>query len=124
MKFDDLGFGERLSTAAGAKRAALAKFQARPGPDDPTVQERHAARAAVNAARDTRVAEREAARASAAEAERIAREERKAQAALENAARMEREAIEAVENAEREAVLETERKAARDARYAARKLRR
>jgi hypothetical protein len=124
MKFHDHRFGDRLSTAADAKLAALTKFQARPRPDDPTVQERRAARAAVNAARDLRAAERETARARAAEAERIARAEREAQAAVEQAARLEREALEAIEKATREAALEAERKTARDARYAARKVRR
>ena len=60
--YKDKDFGERLSTAAAARRAMLERFRARPGPDDPAVAERRAARQAVSVAREARVAEREAAR--------------------------------------------------------------
>jgi hypothetical protein len=39
---DDKGFRERLNTAAAAKKAALEKFRARAGADDPAVMERQA----------------------------------------------------------------------------------
>ena len=104
-KFDD-----RLSTAAKAKQAALEKFRTKPKPNDPAVIEQLAARAAIAVARDTRLAERKAAKEAedrAREEERIAREA--------EAARL------AAEKAIQDAALELQRKAARDARYAARK---
>ena len=58
----DQQFTERLSTAASARRAMLEKFQARRAVDDPAARERRAAQEALRAARETRVAEREAAR--------------------------------------------------------------
>jgi Family of unknown function (DUF6481) len=111
---------DRLSDATAAKQAMVAKFLRRPGLDDPAVAERRAARAAVSAARDARLAEREAQRA--AEKERIA-SEREARAMAEEAQRaIEAERV-AAEKAATEAELEVQRKAARDARYAARKAR-
>jgi Family of unknown function (DUF6481) len=94
-------FNERLSTAAKARQAALERFRARPRADDPSVVERRAARLATSQARDARKATR------AAEAARL-----KEEAIRRNA-----------EEAAREILLEAERKAARDARYAARKAR-
>src|SRR3954463_10469298 len=58
----DRQFTERLSTAASARRAMLEKFQARRTVDDPAARERRAAQDAMRAARETRMAEREAAR--------------------------------------------------------------
>jgi hypothetical protein len=109
-------FGERLSAAKTAKQAMAAKFLQRPGNDDPAVIERRKAREAVSAARDTRIAEREAAKAASA-AEAAKQQERNA---VEMAAEQERAAAEKVAA---DATLELERKAARDARYAARKAR-
>jgi hypothetical protein len=115
MKHQDLG--ERLNAARNARDAMAAKFRQRPGSDDPAAAERRAARAAVSAARETRMAERKAARL--AEEARIAAE-READAAerVEQAKRM------AAEKEADDARLEAERKASRDARYAARKARR
>lgn len=109
-------FGDRLDAARDAKQAMAAKFRQRPGPDDPAVAERRAARAAVSAARDARIAEREAQRV--AEGARVTAE-REALVA-EQAEQEKRAASEKVEN---DVKLEAERKAARDARYAARKAR-
>jgi hypothetical protein len=98
--YKDKGFSERLSTAADARRATLERFRTKPGPDDPAVVERRAARQAISAAREARVAAR--------------------QAALEAEA-----ARQAAEQADHDAALEAaDRKAARDARYAAPKARR
>src|SRR6476661_4818546 len=85
---------ERQNASAEAKKAMLEKFRASPGPDDPAVVERRAAREAMLAERTARAAEREAA---------------------EMAARA------AAEQAEREAAALAEQKAARDERYKARK---
>ena len=70
-KNDD--FNNRLTSAAQAKNALLERFRARPGPDDPAVIARREAQAAVEAAREVRVAERKAARE--AEAIRLAAEQ-------------------------------------------------
>jgi hypothetical protein len=109
-------FGDRMEAAAKAREAALEKFRARPSPDDPAIAAKKAEREAIVRAREARQAEKEAAKA----AETAARAE---QEALDRAAKAEREEREAVERIEREAALEIEKKAARDARYAARKAR-
>jgi Family of unknown function (DUF6481) len=111
---------DRLNAAVAAKQAALDRFRARPGPDDPAVREQQAARKAISAARDVRAAERKAARE--AEVQRQAAEQAAAQAAQTEREGEERRA--AVEAAARAVALETERKAERDRRYAARKARR
>jgi hypothetical protein len=112
---------ERQNASAQAKKAMLEKFRAAPGPDDPAVAERRAAREAMVVERTARAAQREVAqRAHEAElAQQTAR-------AAELAAQAEREAAEikvqaAAERAEREAAVLAEQKAARDERYAARK---
>ncbi|MBA1155272.1 DUF6481 family protein [Microvirga mediterraneensis] len=114
MKHKD--FGERLQVSQSAKQAMVAKFRQRPGPDDPAVSERRAARAAVSAAREVRLAERDAKRLAEEANLAMAREAHAAdQAAQERRAAAEKE--------ESDARHEMERKAARDARYAARKAR-
>jgi hypothetical protein len=113
-------FTNRLTSSANAKNALLERFRARPGPDDPAVVARRAEQAAIEAAREIRIAERKAARE--AEAARLAaeqaalEEERKAQD-VELLARKAEEAARAEQRA-------AEAKAARDARYAARRARR
>lgn len=113
-------FNDRLTTAAKAKSAALAKFRTRPGPDDAVVRERQAALTAIATAREARMAERQ--RAREAEAARQA-EELALQQAAERALKVE-EAKRAAEEVARVAALAVEQKAARDARYAARQGRR
>ena len=112
---------QRQNDAAQAKKALLEKFRAEPGPDDPVVAERRAAREVIHASRIARAAQREAAK-QAHEAELA----RQAARAAELAAQAEREAAELAvraeaERAEREAAILAEQKAARDERYAARK---
>jgi len=109
-------FSERLSAARDAKQAMAAKFRQRPGHNDPAVAERRAARMAVSAARDTRLAEREARRLA-----KITRITAEREALAVEQAEQDKRA--AAEKAEDEVRLEAERKAARDARYAARKSR-
>src|SRR5215470_4142429 len=92
MSFQDPDHQQRKSAAAAAKQAMLQKFRA--ASEDPEVARRHAARVAMNEARLVRMAEREAEEA---------------------------EALLAAEEAKRAILLEAEQKAARDARYAARK---
>ena len=115
MKHQD--FGERLNAAKDAKQAMAAKFRQRPGLDDPAVAERRAARASVSAAREARLAEREAKRI-ADDARMAAEREARAAEQVEQDERM------AAEKVASDARLEVDRKAARDARYAARKARR
>jgi len=112
-----MDFNERRKAAQEARQAQLEKFRAQPKPDDPKVAEKIAERAAVMQARETRLAERKAARE--AEAKRLAAEE-----AARIAAEKARIAEEAARKAAEERALEAQRKASRDARYAARKARR
>src|SRR3954468_14425477 len=87
----DQQFTERLSTAASARRAMLEKFQARRPFDDPAVRERRAAQEALRAARETRMAEQEAARR--AKQERLSAERAEREVALERERRAAREAL-------------------------------
>jgi hypothetical protein len=105
-------FDDRLSAAAAAKQALLERFRARPAADDPAEVARQAALKAIADARDIRAAERKAAKD--AEAARVA---------AEQVARRVQEQVAATEAKARAATLEAERKAARDAKYAARKAR-
>ncbi|BAV49298.1 hypothetical protein MesoLj113a_06050 [Mesorhizobium sp. 113-1-2] len=121
---------ERRNAANEAKKALLERFKSKPAADDPAVLARQAERKAILEAREIREAEKarlkqeklareaveKAEREAAAEAARIAAEE----AALAEAK------IKEAEETERIARLladEAERKAKRDARYAARKQR-
>jgi hypothetical protein len=108
--FKEPSFADRQKAAQEARKNILEKFRAKPGLNDPAVQQRQAEREAQAAERAKAKLVREAAKA-----EQKARE---AEAAAEALALIAREKEEA---AAREAALEAERKAARDARYAARK---
>ncbi len=110
---------ERQTNAAAAKKAMLEKFRA--AAEDPAIAERRAARTVIHQARLVRIAEREAAK-RAREAE-LAAEAARAAELLAQAEREAKqlEAMIAAEKADRAAALEAEQKAARDARYAARK---
>lgn len=121
---------ERRNAANEAKQALLARYKARPSEDDPAVQARKAERAAILEAREKRNIEKEKLKQ-----ERLAREaeERQVREAAEEAARLEAEArateeakareMEETERISRVLADEAERKAKRDARYAARKAR-
>lgn len=106
-------FTERLQNKAKAKQALIEKLKARPAADDPAVLKRQAERKAIAEAREARAAKRAEEKAKQ-EAERLAREEAER---LEEERRIAEEAVAA-------AKLLAEQKAARDARYAARKARR
>jgi hypothetical protein len=122
--FKDLGLLDRRAAAATAKKAALERFRAQPGADDPSVAQRDKARRAVTEARGLRAEERVAAKL-AREVQLAEQKVRDAvlakQAAQES---KERAAREKREIADREVALNAERKVERDARYAARKSRR
>ncbi|MFC4172056.1 DUF6481 family protein [Microvirga sp. GCM10011540] len=119
--FRDKGFGDRLSTAESARKAMQQRFQSKAAMDDPALAERKAARQAVSAAREVRLAEREAAKLADKAREAA---EREARETAERNLRLEEQARETLEREERQVALEIEQKAARDARYAARKARR
>ena len=113
-------YQDRQTASAKAKSALLERFRARPAPDSPEVLEQQAARAAIAAARNARIAERQAAREAAAV--RLAAEQA-ALAAAEKIRAAEQVAQDAA-HSERALELAAQQKAARDARYAARNARR
>ena len=99
--FKDPSFHDRAASAAQAKQRALEKLKARPPIDPAVLEERKAAQAL-----------RDAEAAKAAEEKKAAREREKAE---------KRERAAAAVPAPRPELTEAEKKAARDARYAARK---
>ena len=99
-------FNDRASRAADAKKALLERFKTRPAPDAEAVAARTAA------------AEKRAQKSAEAKAAREADRQRK----VEERLAAEREAVESVErHKQKMADLLVMQKAARDARYAARK---
>ena len=112
-------FDERRNTAEAAKKAKLEKFRALTAQINEGAAERQATRQEIVAARDARAAEREAARLAN---EARSAEDQAAREIVVKAEQTERDAKTA-EQAEREVASGAERKAARDARYAARKSR-
>jgi hypothetical protein len=103
--FSQPDFKERISLAAEARQKALDKLRAKPPVDEAVLAERRAAHAA-----------RVEAEAQAREAKRLAREQEKAEKLA-----LQREAAELAERAKPVPLTDAEKKAARDARYAARK---
>jgi hypothetical protein len=119
-KFQQPGIGERLSAAASAKRLAQKSFRATADVNDPEVLRKRANRLEQASAREGRLRERKLAQEMQDVAELAARN---AKEMTEKAEREEREALERAAQASRTAALEQEKKAERDARYAARKVR-
>jgi hypothetical protein len=109
-------YSNRMQNAAAARKALLEKFKSQPKADDPAVQERVAQQVALAKARD----ERTAAKKAQKEAERLAAE---AEAKRLEEARVAAEKEARRLEGERALALLAEQKAARDARYAARKSR-
>lgn len=107
---------DRLQNKNHAKQALLKKLSQMPKADDPEVLARKAARVA---AAEKRRLEKEARAAAKVEAERLRLE----QEAAEKIAQAELAAKLAREEADRQVAMLAEQKAARDARYAARKKR-
>ncbi len=110
--FKEPSFTDRQKAAQQARQNNLNKFRSQPGPDDPEVKQRQAEREVQATERAKAKVARDAAKAE--------QKRREAEAAAEAAVKLAREKEEA---AARETALEAERKAARDARYAARKKR-
>lgn len=123
---------DRAKASEAARKSAQARFAALlPNPDDPAVIERTQARVAVAEARQERIAKREAEALAEAQAKAAAAAELAAAMAAEaEANRLQAEEAERERNAAAVAgkanalALVKEQKAARDARYAARQLRR
>lgn len=117
------GFAERLQTAAKAKKAQLEKIRALAPADGVPSAERQAAQLEAEAARKMRTAGRkysDRVGAQEREAQRAADKARQEQAAIEQSARKD---AERVAQAEADAAHKKDQKAARDAKYAARKAR-
>lgn len=118
--YKEKGFNERRQSADEAKKALLKRAMAKlPDPNDPEFQARQAKRKAAAEAKAQRKAEQERLKREKAEAEAREREEREAAAQAE---------AQSKEIAEKDMIArlladEAERKAKRDARYAARKTR-
>jgi hypothetical protein len=108
--FKEPSFADRQKAAQEARQNMLNKFRSQPGPDDPAVKARQADREALAAGRAKANLTREAAKAE--------RKRLEAEAAVAAAALLLRKKEETVA---RQIALEAEQKAARDARYAARK---
>jgi hypothetical protein len=109
-------FEDRLETAAKAKEAQLARARAKDPTKDPEFAARQEARAAAAYARQEREADRQIARLAEREKESAERDARKAEEIAleaERAGRVTRQQAESL----------VAQKAARDARYAARKAR-
>ena len=123
-RFTDKDISESRATAANARKAMVERFRARPAEDDPAVLERKAARLTVSQAREARIAAREAERRADAERQAAEQKVREAEAARMAVEQAEREAVERRAEGDRAVDLLAEQKAARDARYAARKARR
>jgi hypothetical protein len=118
--FKDNNFNDRKTTAANAKKALIEKFRQKPAADDPAVLARIAAQKALSEAREARAAERKAQREAEAAQALIEQAAREAERAAKEAELIAQKAAKAAADK----LLEAERKAARDARYAARKARR
>jgi hypothetical protein len=110
MGFKEPSFADRQAAAQNARKSILDKFKAKPGPDDPEVLKKAAERQAQATARAEAQKLREAARV-----EKLAREAEHAAHVAAEAQRLQAEKEAA------EIALKAEQKAARDARYAARK---
>jgi len=122
--FKEKGFADRRQAAVEARKALLERAKANlPDPNDPAFQARQAERKAAAEAKAAQKAERE--REKREKAERKAREEAERIAAAEAAAQAEAEAKDQSEKDMISRLLadEEDRKAKRDARYAARKAR-
>ncbi len=113
-------FSDRAATAAAAKKALIEKFKAKPAADDPAVLARQAERMAIAEARDARAGERKVAKEAEA-ARKLAEDQARNE---EVRLQAEAEVARLAEQARRDEEIKAQRKAERDAKYAARKARR
>ena len=110
--YKDDSFGSRIANAAKAREAVLARIRAQPGPGDPEFEKLKAERQASTKAREARLAEKQA-----------AKEEKLAKEAAEREAQLQVKEDEERRIADEAVALLASQKAARDAKYAARKAR-
>ena len=110
--YKDDSFGSRIANAAKAREAVLARIRAQPGPGDPEFEKLKAERQASTKAREARLAEKQA-----------AKEEKLAQEVAEREAQLQVKEDEERRIADEAVALLASQKAARDAKYAARKVR-
>lgn len=120
MAFKGDNFRDRATAAAEARKAQMERFKAAPKPDDPRILALAAERLAIAEAREVRNAERARLKAEQAALEAEAARLR----AIEEARLAEEARQRAIEERARQLQLAADAKAARDARYAARKARR
>jgi hypothetical protein len=116
-------FTDRITQAAKAREAQLARARAKSPANDPDFAKRQAERADLKVSRDAREAQRRAEKLIEAEnllAKKLAAATTERETALA-AVEAHKESLRKVD--ERTAALATQQKAARDARYAGRKLR-
>ena len=120
MVFKGDNFRDRATAAADARKAQLERFKAAPKADDPRLLALAAERQVIADAREVRNAER-----ARLKAEQLVREAEEARLRAVEEARLAAEAAQrAIEERARQMQLAVDAKAARDARYAARKARR
>ena len=117
MTFKGDNFKDRATAAADARKKLAERFKAAPKPDDPRVQALAAERKAIAEARDIRQAERMRQKAE----EEVLRAEETRLKAIEEARAAEDARRRAIEERAKQLQVAAEQKAARDARYAARK---
>ncbi len=120
MPFKGDKFADRAAAAAAAKRALVESFKAKPPADDPTVLARQAERKAIAEARDVRTIERKKLK-ELDDLRRVAEDVARIEAERIKA---EEDAVRVLEAAARDEAIKAQRKAERDAKYAARKARR
>ena len=117
MAFKGDKFQDRAATAAEARKKLAERFKQAPKPDDPRVLALAEERRAIAEARELRQAER--AKIKAAQEAQKAEEARLK--AIEDARAAEEARLAAIQDRARQLQVAAEQKAARDARYAARK---
>ena len=120
MAFKGDKFADRAAAAAAAKRALVESFKAKPAADDPAILAKQAERRAIAEARDLRAAGRKVQK-DLEDQRRIAEDVARIEA---DRLKAEEEAARVADAAARDEAIKAERKAERDAKYAARKARR
>ena len=117
MAFKGDNFKDRATAAADARKKLAERFKQAPKPDDPRVLALAAERRAIAEARELRQAERAKQKAE----EEVRRAEEARLRAIEDARAAEEARLLAIQERAKQLQLAAEQKAARDARYAARK---
>ena len=117
MAFKGDKFQDRAATAAEARKKLAERFKQAPKPDDPRVIALAEERRAIAEARELRQAERAKIKAE----QEVQKAEEARLKAIEDARTAEEARLAAIQERARQLQIAAEQKAARDARYAARK---